>query len=206
MAAPLWVIKSICMPYGARLPKAPEPFKKARGVSFPGNWNGPGRFRQLPAGFTSRDYRQLPGLYCGDDDTGPTWNLTNPSPTAEIIKGKVAKGNLSNEMYEFFGGAAWEDSDRSVCRACGDMFYRKESVKEHFSRTECSQLVKKIATFLRRDKVCVICDARTIRCTWGFPLCSKECVARFKFWAGRMGPKAFEEAKTLILRERWRLQ
>ena len=192
MAAPLWVIKSICMPYGARLDKL-EPLKRTTHFHAGGSTSFP------PMGS-----RFLPGIYRDDPwDGGDGHIMQFPSaarPTLPIENGKIIAGNLDNHEYEFFAGSVWDASDKATCRMCQETFWQKSTRKDHYTKTECSQLIKKLATFLRRDKQCVVCDSRTTRTTWGFPLCDKECVAIFKFWSpGSKRLQVFDEGRNIIL-------
>src|SRR5579862_6973212 len=89
---------------------------------------GPGCGRRVDGNY--HDQRYLPQIYDGTggshrdtdntdfDMTGPSWNLARND--AAIVNGKIAKGNLSNEEYQFFCGTAWEEGMKSICRMCGE--------------------------------------------------------------------------------------
>lgn len=118
---------------------------------------------------------------------------------SDMENGKPRKGNLANEQYEFYAGSSYPASDFASCRWCGDSLYSNFMREEHFAHTECSQMIKKAAVLLRRDGLCVQCDTKTNKATWGVPLCGATCVARFKFRNGRQ-TTAYEAAKLLIIK------
>lgn len=178
MPIPNWVLRTISLPYGARLPQAEEPPKAQNytqfgGYSYSGLWQG----RRSSKVQSYMDFEQ-------DEPRG-------------LEHGKVMAGNLLPHEYEFFAGSYYDASGFSVCRWCTATFYHGDRRKEHTRETECSQLIKKVGKLLCKDMKCVCCDKQTHQKSWGVPLCSPVCVARFKFRSG-LGTSAYEAAKDLV--------
>lgn len=109
------------------------------------------------------------------------------------LLGNLSLGNLSNEAYRFFKGSMIKSSSYFMCRGC----LSDESLKErrHVHMRECRPLMQAIEERIKRDKVCVVCNAGTSRETWKIPLCSEACVIKWRFSI----PNMWEVARRFVL-------
>jgi len=109
----------------------------------------------------------------------------------------VRDGNLENAEYEFYAGVDFQSAPSSHCRCCHHMVFGAEERKRHKDK-DCHATLKAAYKLLCIDMACVMCDARTLRKKWGVPLCSNECIQKFKFYWG-VTP-AIDEAVGLVRR------
>lgn len=166
---PDWLIRHVCMPYGARLPAKPRPAVQGR----------------------------LWGEFVYNNNLIPTEREVQEK--GWIVHGKVIAGNLLLPEYQFWRGTPYLNQDTAECRWCGMYAWKVDERRKHQrEHPECQKMVNKVAELLRRDKLCVICDKRTGRKVFGFPICSNVCLAIWKF--ATAPTEAFKHARGLVLK------
>ncbi len=169
---PDWVIRHVAHAYGARMPKRPAKFVQ--------------RYQPMAGGCYG--VFALPGAYV---EVQEITTINN--------KRRVVQGNLTNEEYEFYIGTKYQDSDTATCRFCNSWLLSKKERLAHNteSKGDCNRMIKKMAALLRRDKLCVICDKNTPKTVYGFPICSVDCLAKYRF--SRQPYPAFIQAKKMVV-------
>lgn len=172
---PYGIIRQLCYPGGVRL----EPrMNKAR----PSEPSVDASYHYI----THKGYN--PGSHSGIVVVNPT-QVTPEHPKAVMS----LAGNLSNEAYRFFKGSPIESSDYFRCRGCEQEEQHKARKITHMK--DCRLLMQTIVEFLKRDKLCVICNTQTKRERWTVPLCSEACINKWRFTI----PPAWLAAKQLVL-------
>lgn len=185
-APPLWLIKQICYPQrdNDRLPKYKRIYEwesYSRGNDMPssyynrlpGHYNQPGPCRDALTRFThSRGWSGNSGTRTGDDEDASL----------------VAVGNLPNNDYAFFNGAAHKDSTWSTCRWCQSTMFNETCRLEHRREldksigTSHAKALNRLYADLSQRGVCVICDDATFHRKWGVPICNtRSCLEQWKF-------------------------
>lgn len=95
------------------------------------------------------------------------------------------KGNLDKPLYQFYVGKIRVNDSICTCRWCGTIGFGVHFTKEHGkaegSRTGCKRLLQDIYKTFVTNKVCMMCDADTLKTSWGVPLCSPECEKEWMF-------------------------
>ena len=150
-----------------------------------------------------------PGLFPVTDHDAKYRPWTSPrSPEKENLlqlvrkrhqEGKISPlrmGNLLNGDYREFQGSATVDSDFAVCRGC-DVVCRTK-IHRDMHRGTCKLTILDAIKLLGRDGLCAVCDKRTSTRMWGVPLCDTNCQTVWRYFI----PKAFKEARRLVLNQR----
>lgn len=118
--------------------------------------------------------------------------------SGSVVNGKPVEGNLPNQDYEFWIGSPFPAANFATCRFCEKHTQGAEQRQKHWVDNKpnpCSGKIKAVASALRKDMKCVICDSRATKTPWGFPLCSVKCIVAFKFESTPIATRNFELAK-----------
>lgn len=94
---------------------------------------------------------------------------------------KIEAGNITVDDYRWFIGRKIVQSTMSQCRFCDAHIHRADLMKPHLNAGNCKSQMVVLYTRLRKDRNCVVCDARTGGMKWGIPLCSDTCIESWKF-------------------------
>lgn len=121
-------------------------------------------------------------------------------PTGVVIA--PTGGNLPRMEFRFWIGSRQSASRFSICRGCKKIQHLSHERKEHMDKLKCTDLLVRAYTLLRKDKNCVICDARTNQTVWGVPLCTPLCEDRWMFNPQRSA--ALEAAIELVYKAGWK--
>jgi hypothetical protein len=107
--------------------------------------------------------------------------------------------NLPQGEYRFWEGSHWLESDYARCRACGSIVREGvEARKRHMEKEGCTTLLVRAYAQMLKDRACAVCDKHTKQSMWGVPLCSKDCVER---WKGNNPHSLGHILSRLLLRE-----
>lgn len=141
------------------------------------------------------------------------WEEPRPAKAIVVYKGFGAgavsayEGNLETHEYQFFIGRPWLGSNWATCRACKQDLFTVEARKAHFknhrdpSGTSCAVKIVAAMVLLQKDQACVMCDQRTTKVRWGFPICSDRCLDDWKF--STVVNQAFNHAMLEAARRGW---
>ncbi len=90
------------------------------------------------------------------------------------------KGVFEKWEYRFWAMAHSGELTRASliaeCRGCGNIGSGDSASRQlHFAKGGCAKRLCAAYKLLLRDKVCVICNAKTSQTKWGVPMCSSAC-------------------------------
>ncbi len=111
------------------------------------------------------------------------------------------KGVFEKWEYRFWAMACTGELTRASliaeCRGCGSIGSGDSSSRRlHFARGGCAKRLCAAYKLLLRDRVCVICNAKTSHTKWGVPMCGSACE---QAWCEvETCPKALHEALQLV--------
>lgn len=142
---PRWLITQMCMPCGRRTAKKPVLVIPHSGGYAPGVY--------------------LSGLH-----------VMHPLKPNEYAP-QTFHGVFDGWEYRFWSLLSFDHGTITAeCRACGNIVGNsQEARKLHSATGGCFKKLVAAFQLLRKDKRCVICDARTSKEKWGVPLCSTAC-------------------------------
>lgn len=134
-----------------------------------------------------------PGYLMGDSeyDFGSYEEQASPREKKKLRKEKrrsardvIPRGNLKEEEYRFWKGAAQASDPSSICRWCFGTAYTAEQRRNHHALLHCNaklMVVYKLGKSLEHPK-CFVCGHVGHWNRWGVPLCNNPgCLSRWKF-------------------------
>jgi hypothetical protein len=139
--------------------------------------------------------RVLPGVYTthaawvedyGDDD----FRRSMERDRDRLTIAQIPKGNLDEQDYRFWIGKKESVATFAVCRACGTevwggpgaMLKHKEVTNLFKGGGPCTTVLVQCYTKLLAKRQCIVCQAVTYNKRWGIPLCTPECLMKWKFY------------------------
>jgi len=143
---PRWVISQCFMPGGRRTSKKPQLKVEA--------YKG-----YVPTG-----------------DYGPNLHIMHPLKPSDYVP-QTFTGVFDGWEYRFWSLASYAHGIIvAECRSCGNIVgWSQEARKIHAATGGCFKRLVAAYQLLRKDKRCVVCDARTVKEKWGVPMCSTAC-------------------------------
>lgn len=129
---------------------------------------------------------------------------TNATPLRLIKSGRSGYSPLAIpkefELWEYrFWAMSTVNSKLLVteCRCCQNLGSSNTTQRrQHFKLNRCSSKLIEAYKLLLKDKRCIICNAKTIKATWGVPLCGDACIEAFCEVESQ--PMALKQALDLI--------
>jgi len=98
----------------------------------------------------------------------------------DVYEPLECKGVFEKWEYRFWAMSCTGELTRASliaeCRGCGSIGSGDSSSRQlHFARGGCAKRLCAAYKLLLRDRVCVICNAKTSHTKWGVPICSSAC-------------------------------
>lgn len=123
------------------------------------------------------------------------------SPNSSVYEPIELKGVFEKWEYRFWAMACTGELTRTSlvaeCRGCGTIGSGESASRQlHFAHGGCAKRLCAAYKLLLRDKICVICNAKTGHTKWGVPMCGSACE---QAWCEvETCPKALHEALQLV--------